>query len=118
MDGGNTGRVEIALTTSDPSVSLRQPLLSGRRDAEKSARFIHRVIEEDRSHLLNPGLLLDRRIRRDGDSSCGPLLVLVKNGDFGILVSRRQDQLALYLQSEKTAVIRLTEIISANDIMR
>lgn len=53
------------------------------------------------THLLNPGLLLDRCIRRDGDSSGGPLFVLVENGNLGVLVPRRQDQLAFYLRSER-----------------
>lgn len=53
----------------------------------------YEFIEEDRerereTHLLYPGLLLNRRIRRDGDSSGGPLFVFVKNGDLGIFVSR------------------------------
>lgn len=39
------------------------------------------------TYLLNPGLLLNRRIRRDGNSSGGPLFVFVKNRDLGIFVS-------------------------------
>jgi len=55
-------------------------------------------LNENHTHFLNPRLLLDRRIRRDGDPSGGPLLVFVENGDLGVLVSRRQDQLAFYLR--------------------
>jgi len=68
------------------------------KTTKKTVRRLSAVIEEDRTYLLNPSLLFDRHIRRNGDSSGGPLFVLVKNGNLRIFVSRWQDQLAFYLQ--------------------